>query len=55
MKIKCEDCSHIQEISLDILIFDGGDEEVFATYLATEFSKSQSKDKEEIYLIFPLL
>ena len=46
MKIKCDDCSHIQEITLDAIIFDDEAEEVFVSYLATELSKSQSEDDE---------
>lgn len=46
MKIECEKCTHNQEITLDRIIFADDDEELFATYLAAEFSKSQSKEDE---------
>lgn len=47
MKVKCEDCSHIQEIILDAIIFDDETEEVFVSYLEAELSKYQS-EKESI-------
>ena len=43
MRIKCEDCSNIHEITLDAIIFDDEAEEVFVTYLATELSKSENE------------
>lgn len=42
MKIKCENCSHIHEITFDAIIFDDEDEELFVTYLAAEMSKSEN-------------
>ena len=41
MRIKCEKCSHSQDITLDNIIFDTDDEEVFVRYLATEMTKSE--------------
>jgi len=41
MRIKCEKCSHIQEISSDGIIFDDEDEKVFVKYLAAEMTKSK--------------
>ncbi len=42
MKIKCNNCSNIQEITLDAIIFDGEAEEAFVTYLAIELPKSEN-------------
>ena len=42
MKIKCEHCSKIHEITLDAIIFDDEAEEAFVNYLAAELSKSDS-------------
>ena len=47
MKLKCKDCSHIQEITLDRIIFDDEAEEAFVSYLAAELSKSQSEKDED--------
>lgn len=46
MKIKCNECSHMQKVTLDGLIFDNEDEEAFVTFLAAEFSKSKSEVEE---------
>ena len=46
MRIKCEDCSNIQEITLDAIIFDDDAEEVFVTYLAAELLKSESEEEQ---------
>ncbi|WP_316506102.1 hypothetical protein [Nitrosopumilus sp.] len=43
MKIKCEDCSHIQKIAYDKIIFESEDEETFVTYLSLEMSKEDNK------------
>ena len=42
MRIKCEKCLHIQEITIDAILFDDEDEELFATYLAAEMTKSEN-------------
>lgn len=41
MKIKCNNCSKIHEITLDAIIFDSETEEIFVSYLAVELSKSK--------------
>ena len=41
MGIKCERCSHNQDIAYDSIIFDDEDEKVFVSYLAAEMSKSK--------------
>ena len=41
MKIRCLYCSKITDVTLDILIFENEDEELFVTYLAAELSKSK--------------
>ncbi len=41
MKIKCFHCFKQTDITLDRLIFENEDEEVFVTYLAAEISKSK--------------
>ncbi len=43
MKLKCSHCSKTTDISLDKLIFENEDEELFVTYLAAELSKSQRR------------
>ena len=41
MRIKCERCSHNQDIAYDSIIFDDKDEKVFVSYLAAEMVKSE--------------
>ena len=41
MRIKCERCSHNQDIAYDSIIFDDEDEKVFVSYLAAEMAKSE--------------
>lgn len=41
MKIKCERCSHKQDITYDSIIFDDDDEKTFVNYLAEEMTKSE--------------
>ena len=41
MRIKCERCSHNQDIVYDSIIFDDEDEKVFVSYLAEEMAKSE--------------
>ncbi len=41
MRIKCDKCSHIQEITLDAILFDDEDEKKFVSYLAAEMAKSE--------------
>jgi len=41
MRIKCEKCPHIQEITLDAILFDDEDEKMFVRYLAAEMAKSE--------------
>jgi len=41
MRIKCEKCSHSQDIALDTIIFDDEDEKAFVSYLAAEMAKSE--------------
>ena len=41
MRIKCEKCLHIQEITIDAILFDDEDEDLFVTYLAAEMAKSE--------------
>lgn len=41
MRIKCEKCSHSQDITLDTIIFDDEDEKKFVSYLAAEMTKSE--------------
>ena len=41
MRIKCEKCSHIQEITIDAILFDDEDEKKFVSYLAAEMAKSE--------------
>ncbi len=41
MRIKCDKCSHIQEITLDAILFDDEDEKMFVSYLAAEMAKSE--------------
>jgi len=45
MKIKCERCSHIQEITYGGIIFDDEDEKAFVSYLAAEMAKSNDVTK----------
>ena len=45
MRIKCEKCSHIQEITIDAILFDDEDEKLFVSYLSAEMTKS--KDTKE--------
>ena len=47
MKVKCEHCSETTDITFDGLIFENEDEEVFATYLSLEMSKSNTHTKEK--------
>jgi hypothetical protein len=46
MRIKCEKCSHIQEITYDGIIFDDEDEQVFVSYLTAEMAKSKDNPTE---------
>jgi len=46
MKVKCDHCSETTDITFDGLIFDGEDEKVFVSYLATEMAKSESNPTE---------
>jgi len=41
MRIKCEKCSHDQDITYDSIIFDDEDEKMFVSYLAAEMAKSE--------------
>ena len=41
MRIKCGKCSHIQEITIDKILFDDEDEKMFVSYLAAEMAKSE--------------
>ena len=47
MKIKCEKCSHSQDITCDIITFDDEDEKVFVSYLAAELIKSKDSNQTE--------
>ncbi len=47
MRIKCERCSNIQEITIDTILFDDGDEKVFVSYLAAEMTKSEDITEEK--------
>jgi len=42
MRIKCEKCLHIQEITIDAILFDGDDEKMFVSYLTAEMAKSEN-------------
>lgn len=44
MKIKCDHCSAMNDITFDGLIFENKDEETFVTYLGSEMSR---KEKEQ--------
>ena len=44
MKIKCEHCSAMNDITFDGLIFENEDEETFVAYLNSEMSR---KEKEQ--------
>ena len=46
MRIKCEKCSHKQDITYDSIIFDDEDEKVFVSYLAAEMTKSENDPKK---------
>ena len=46
MRIKCERCSHSQDITYDNIIFDDGDEKTFVSYLAAEMTKPENDPKE---------
>ena len=39
MKIKCSHCSEMIDVTIDCLIFENEDEELFVTYLSSEMSK----------------
>jgi len=39
MKIKCTHCNGTIDVTLDKLIFENEDEEIFVTYLAAELTK----------------
>ena len=41
MRIKCEKCSHDQDITYDSIIFDDEDEKMFVSYLEVEMAKSE--------------
>jgi len=41
MRIKCNKCSHDQDITYDSIIFDDEDEKLFVAYLAAEMAKSE--------------
>jgi len=47
MRIKCEKCSHTQEITIDAMLFDDEDEKLFVTYLAAEMAKSKDTIKQK--------
>jgi len=42
MKIKCFHCSKTTDVTLDSLIFENKDEELFVTYLTSEMTKSEN-------------
>jgi len=44
MKVKCNHCSAMNDITFDSLIFENDDEETFVTYLSLEMSR---KEKEQ--------
>ena len=46
MRIKCEKCSHSQDIAYDSIIFDDEDEKVFVSYLAAEMTKDENNQTE---------
>jgi len=41
MRVKCEKCLHVQEITMDAILFDDEDEKMFVSYLAAEMAKSE--------------
>ena len=41
MRTKCEKCLHVQEITIDAILFGDEDEKMFVSYLATEMAKSE--------------
>ena len=47
MRIKCERCSNIQEITIDTILFDDEDEKVFVNYLEAEMAKSEDTAEEK--------
>jgi len=47
MRTKCKNCSHIQEITIDIVLFDDEDEKVFVSYLAAEMAKSEDTTEQK--------
>ena len=42
MRIKCEKCLHIQEITINAILFDDEDEKLFVGYLSAEMAKSEN-------------
>ena len=47
MRIKCEKCLHIQEITIDAILFDDEDEKMFVSYLAAEMAKSEDTPEQK--------
>ena len=47
MRIKCEKCSHIQEITIDTILFDDEDERLFVSYLSAEMAKSKDAAEQK--------
>jgi len=43
MKVKCDHCSGMNDITYDSLIFENEDEEMFATYLSLEMSQEKGQ------------
>ncbi|WP_316504287.1 hypothetical protein [Nitrosopumilus sp.] len=43
MKIKCSHCSETTDVTIDRLIFENEDEELFVTYLSSEMSREERK------------
>ena len=46
MKIKCLHCSETTDITIDRLIFENEDEELFVTYLSSEMSREEEIKKQ---------
>ena len=47
MRIKCGKCSHVQEITMDAILFDDEDEKMFVSYLAAEMAKSEDTTEQK--------
>ena len=47
MRIKCGKCSHVQEITMDAILFDDEDEKMFVSYLAAEMAKSEDTAEQK--------